>query len=182
LRESLDAQAGIEEQRPEIGRRHQVLKVAVRARDRFQLQLEFAVDRLQFFIDRLQLFLAGFQLLGGRAVFLVNRLQLLVGCTQFLIGGLRFLSGRLQPRLGLLQLFAQPVDDFVACIVLRRLAFHNLFNRAALDEQHYLFSIVVMVVGLDVHQHPMRRAVEANRDGGAKPGLRGFESPVQGRS
>jgi hypothetical protein len=51
LRETLDAQARIEKQCPEIGRRHQVLKIAVRLRDGFEFQLELAVHGLQFFID-----------------------------------------------------------------------------------------------------------------------------------
>ena len=33
-----------------------------------------------------------------------------------------------------------------------------------------------------MHQHAMWRAVEANRDRQAEPGLRAFEHPVQGRS
>ena len=105
--EALDAQARIEEQRAEIGRRHQVLQVAVGARDRLELQLQLAVDGLQLLVDRLQLFLAGLQLLGGRAVFLVDRLQLFVGGAQLLVGGLRFLAHRAQPRL---RQFATPAS------------------------------------------------------------------------
>ena len=65
LREPLDAQARVEKQGPEIGRRHQVLQVAMRARDQFELPLQLAVHGLQLFIDRLQFLLAGFELLGG---------------------------------------------------------------------------------------------------------------------
>src|SRR5262249_46026873 len=78
LGEALDAQAGIEEQRAEIGGGHQILQIAVGARNGFQLQLQFAVDSLQFFVDRLELFLAGFELFGRRSIFLVDRLQFLI--------------------------------------------------------------------------------------------------------
>ena len=72
--ETLDMQAGVEEQGAEIRRRHQVFQIAVGARYRVEFHLEFAVDGLQLLVDRLQLFLAGFQFLGSRSVFLVDRL------------------------------------------------------------------------------------------------------------
>ena len=61
--EALDAQAGVEKKRGEIGCRNQVLQIAVRARDRFQLQLQLSVDNPQFLVNRVQLLLAGCQLL-----------------------------------------------------------------------------------------------------------------------
>jgi len=75
----VDAQSRIEEQGADIGRRDQVLQIAVGARDRIEFELELGVDGLQLFVDRLQLLFAGLQLFGGRTVFFVDRLQLFVG-------------------------------------------------------------------------------------------------------
>ena len=91
-RKAIDAHLRIEEQDSNVGRRHQILDVAMGARDAFELRLEFAVDGLQLLVDRLQLLLAGLQLFGGRAIFLIDRLQFFVGRPQFLVRAFIFLS------------------------------------------------------------------------------------------
>src|SRR5262249_16935077 len=50
LGETLDAKPGIQEEGAEIGSRHQILQVAVGARDGPELELELAVDGLQLFV------------------------------------------------------------------------------------------------------------------------------------
>ena len=121
-REQLDAKRGVEEEGSDIGRGHQVLQVAVGARDPFELELELVVDGLQLFVDRLQLLLARLELFRGRAVFLVDGLQLLVPRTQFLVGNLRVLARRSQLSLCLLQLFSKPTNRLAG----RQLLVRNL--------------------------------------------------------
>jgi hypothetical protein len=48
--ESLDPHRSIKEQSSHIGRRHEVLKVAVRAGNTLELQFQFIIDGLKFFI------------------------------------------------------------------------------------------------------------------------------------
>ena len=55
VREPFDTQAGIKKQSTEIGRRHQILQVAVGSGDRFELDFQFAVDGPQLVIGRSQL-------------------------------------------------------------------------------------------------------------------------------
>src|SRR5262245_31448210 len=63
--ESLYAQARVEKQRAEIGCSHQVLQIAMRARDCFELQLQLAVDRLQLLVVWLHLLRACLDLFRG---------------------------------------------------------------------------------------------------------------------
>ena len=134
-REALDAQLRVEEQDADIGRRHQVLHVAVGARHAFELHLEFAVDGLQLLVDRLQLLLAGLQLLGGRAVLLVDRLQLLVGGAQLLVRPLIFLSRGAQLRLAELQFLLKLLDLLAgACSSISR-GRADLAERLAFEEE-----------------------------------------------
>ena len=71
--------------------------------------------------------------------------------------------------------------DFVSGVVLGKRASDCKVDRPALDEQHHRAAgpvIVVVVRRLHMHQHPVRRTVEADRDGQAEPRLRSLEDPV----
>ena len=185
-REPLYSQAGIEEQDAEIGRGHQILKVAVAARNRFQFELEFAVDRLQLLIDRLQLLLAGFELLRRRPILLVDRLQFLVGGAQLFVGGLRLLARRAQPILGRLQFLHQPAYRFDRL----RLSGGGLggdrirIDGFALDEHHDCVDRRSLAfrdwLHLDVHA--MGTPVERHQDRCTERGFALLEGAVQRRA
>src|SRR6185312_201772 len=182
LREAFDAQMGIEEQRTDVGRRHQILQIAVRARNRLQLQLQFAIDGLQLLVDRLQLLLAGLELLRGGAVFFVDRLQLFVRCTQLLIRGVGFLADGAQPRLRQFQFLSEPAhrvaggglliaDDEVALDLL------------ALEEHHDCpASFLLLLDRFHLQKHAVRGAVEAHQDRQTKRRGALLEQPMQGRA
>ena len=78
-RGQLHAQLPIEEDRADVGRVDQVLKVVVGERQLLDLDLQLLIDGRQLLVDRLQLLLAGLELLGRRAQLLVHRLQLFAG-------------------------------------------------------------------------------------------------------
>ena len=77
--------SGVEKQRRDVGRGHEVLEVAVGVRDFFELHLQLVIDGVQFLVDALQLLFARLELLGGGAVLFVEALQLLVGGAQILV-------------------------------------------------------------------------------------------------
>ncbi len=65
FRIELDPQPAVEKYRADVGRAHQVLKVAVDAAQFLNLLAQFLVDRGQLLVERLQLFFAGFEFFGG---------------------------------------------------------------------------------------------------------------------
>jgi hypothetical protein len=90
--EAIDAQLRIKEQDSNVCRGHQILDVAVGARDALELGFQFAVDGLQLLVDGLQLLLASLQLFGSGTIFLIDRLQFFVGRPQLLVRPFIFLS------------------------------------------------------------------------------------------
>ena len=66
--EALDADVWRQKQRRHVRGGHQVLEIAVPARDLFEFELQLLIDRVQLFVAALQLLLARFQLLGRGAV------------------------------------------------------------------------------------------------------------------
>ena len=84
-RRELHAQAPIQEDRRDVGRIDQILKVVVAEAQLLNLDFQFLVDRGQFLVDRLQFLLAGLELFCRRA-------ELLVGGLLLFGRGLRFLD------------------------------------------------------------------------------------------
>jgi hypothetical protein len=183
ISEPVDAKTGIEKQRADVGRRHEVLQIAVGAGDRLELELELAVDRLKLFVDRLQLFLAGFELLGGRAILLVDRLQLFVGGAQFLVGRIGFLSHRAQTCLRELQLLGETPHRFVGRLLIE--AHERFVDGLTLDEHDDGSARLPRFVLLDrLHQDvdAMRRTVEPYENGKAQRRLALLEDAIERRA
>ena len=181
--EAFDAQARVEEQDADVGRRHQVLDVAVGARHGFELCLQLGVDGLQLLVDRLQLLLARLQLLGGRTVLLVDRLQFLVGGAQLLVRALVFLARGAQLRLGELQLLLKLLDLLAAPAVFGRgHVARAVAERLALEEEQdrRAAGVGIRAERFRLQIDAARSAVEADGDRAAEAGLVALEDAAQG--
>ena len=86
-------QSPVQEHRGDLGGRHQVLQVAVRAGQLLDLALHLLVDGGKLLVDRLEFLAAGFEFLARGAQLLVHGLQLFVGSLEFLLVGVGLLDG-----------------------------------------------------------------------------------------
>jgi hypothetical protein len=83
------------------------------------------------------------------------------------------------------KLCAEPIDSFAGGVGLIQSPFDVTLDRPALDEQYHRVSFIVAILAVArfyLHQHAVRRAVEANGDWQAQAGPRGFENPMQSRA
>src|SRR5205814_5678161 len=60
--ETFYAQSPVQENRPDVGRGHEVVKVRVRAAQLFDAALQLVIDSRQLFVDRLQFLLTRLEL------------------------------------------------------------------------------------------------------------------------
>ena len=180
--EAVDPQLRVEEQDSNVRRRHEILNIAVGARDVFQLGFKLAVDGLQLLIDRLQLLLAGLQLFGCRSVFLVDGLQFFVGRPQLFVRSFIFLSRGSELRLAELQFLQKLLNLRVGRLFLDfRGSQRRLAERVAFEEEDDGGAIGVGfgIEGPRLQINPTRRAIEAHGDRSAKARFIACENPMK---
>ena len=133
-REKADVEAGVEEDRRDVGAVKHVLQIVRGRALPVKRLLQLAVERVQFLVERLKLLFGGEQLFVGRLIFLVDGQRLVVDRHLLFAGGLQVADGALEFGLGRLELpfeFDDPRD-----VGRRNAAAREGSGRRRLDETH----------------------------------------------